>query len=257
MASDKSTNESNGQEDKNTADAQNAEPQAGSQNDPLAGAQDDPLAEIGLSQKSSAKAKAEAAKENALRAAEAAKTQFKKAFAASSKDPTFISTFLDRYVKKLTSLAAGDSLYANIPKVLNTGHLALLILAAVSLVMGIIIGIRSGSFMFISYGVISALLLLAAQYVAVKSFILFSDIIARHPSKTSGPALTEILATLHLIGALIGVFFIIDGILQKFLFSRIAYGIFFLVIFYLASGLLTKADKHLNVQYDENITLAA
>ncbi|MDR2825669.1 MAG: hypothetical protein LBV76_02610 [Deltaproteobacteria bacterium] len=169
---------------------------------------------------------------------------------------TNISGFIDTLVKKLTTLSSSDRLYANIPKVLGVGHLALLFLSGISLVMGIFTCIRFGSLTFAGYGTAAALLLLSAQYVATKSFILLSDIIENHPSKISGPALTEIFAILQLIGALFGAFLILRGIAQGFLFTRIAYGLFMLIILYLASGLLAQADKHLNAQYDTTLTLA-
>jgi hypothetical protein len=169
---------------------------------------------------------------------------------------TNIAGFVDTLVKKLTSISSSDRIYANIPKVLGVGHLALLFLSVISLVMGVITCIRFGSLSFAGYGTAAALLLLLSQYVAVKSFILLSDVVENHPSKISGPALTEIFAILQLIGALSGAFLILRGIAQGFLFTRIAYGLVMLIILYLASGLFAGADKHLNVRYDATLSMA-
>jgi hypothetical protein len=203
-----------------------------------------------------AKAAAKEARERARQTAEATKAKFKKAFASGSKNPAFITGCLDKLVQKLTSTSTCDCAYSNIPRVLCAGHAALLLLALISLVMGIVLAIRSGAAAFLGYGLAAALLLLAAQYVAVKSFALLEGIIENHPSKIAGPALPEILAVLHLLGALYGAFMIISGIVQGFLFIKIAYGILVLIILFLSAGLFTHADKLLNVQYDAKISLA-
>ncbi|MDR1242016.1 MAG: hypothetical protein LBM00_04415 [Deltaproteobacteria bacterium] len=227
-------------------DAQNAETETGQP-----GEGETP----GDSKLNAAKAAAKAARESACQTAGAVKAKFKKAFASGSKNPAFITGCLDKLVKKLASLSACDCAYSNIPRVLCAGHAALLLLALISLVMGIVLGIRAGSACFLGYGLAAALLLLAAQYVAVKSFVLLEGIIENHPSKISGPALPEILAVLHLLGALYGAFMIVSGIAQGFLFIKIAYGILVLIILFLSAGLFTHADKLLNVQYDEKISL--
>jgi hypothetical protein len=206
---------------------------------------------------------ADAAKDAAAKAGEkarekaaAAKERIKNIFTADRLNPTFMTGLLDIAVKRLSSASACDCLYSNIPKVLGLGHLALLCLAVLSLVAGVALGIRAGSGAFVAYGVAAALLLLAAQYAAVKSFTLLSDIIENHPSRISGPAITELLAFLQLVCALCGIFLIISGIAHGFIFTDIAYGIFVLVILFLMAGLIFHADKHLNVRYDPEITLA-
>jgi hypothetical protein len=227
--------------------AQNAEADAGQP-----GAEETP----GSSKLNAAKAAAKAARESARQTAEAAKAKLKNAFASGSKNPAFITGCLDKLVKKLTSISTCDCAYSNTSRMLCAGHAALLILALISLVMGIVISIRSGSADFLGYGLAVALLLVAAQYVAVKSFILLADVIENHPSKISGPTLPEILAILHLLGALYGAFLIVSGIVQGLMFAKIAYGILMLAILFLSAGLLTHADKLLNVQYDAKISLA-
>jgi hypothetical protein len=211
---------------------------------------------VGDSKLNAAKAAAEAAKKSALQTAEAAGAKLKKALASGSQNPTFITGCLDSLLKKLASISPCDCAYSSAPRAVRAGHATLLILALLSLVMGIVLAIRSGSASFLGYGFALALLLLIAQYVAVKSFILLAGIIENHPSKISGPALPEILAVLQLIGALYGVFLIISGIMQGFIFVDIAYGILVLIIMFLSAGLLIQADKLLNVQYDAKISLA-
>ncbi|MDR2893322.1 MAG: hypothetical protein LBV80_09625 [Deltaproteobacteria bacterium] len=201
------------------------------------------------------KSKGDAAMDSAKQAAEAARAKLKEAFSAGRKDPIFIANLIDTGLKKVTSLLCPDCFDKNASRAITLGHYAILLLALLCPIMGLIIGIRTNISQIILSGFGGAVLLLFAQYLAVKSFSLFDGIIANHQTRLSGPALVEIVATLNILAAIGGIIMIVTGIMDGFATSMIAGGVLCLLFGYLSAVLLMQADKQLNVEYDPETSL--
>lgn len=201
--------------------------------------------------KENAKQAAAAARDNARQAAEAAKARFKQA----SQNPEFLAGGIDCCLKKLTGLASFDSLDKQVPKVIGLGHLALLLLALLSLVMGVVMAIRFGSLQVLGMGVGTAAFLILAQYLAVKSFRLFDGLIAANPSRLTGPALPEIVAVLDLFCVVGGIAMVVVGVINGFSFSLIGFGLLLTLFSFLTAALFMQSEKQLNVSFDQSTSL--
>ena len=195
---------------------------------------------------------AAAARDNARQAAEAAKAKFKQA----SQNPEFLAGGIDCCLKKLTGLASFDVLDKQTPKVIGLGHLALLLLALLSLIMGVVMAIRLGSLQILGVGVGAAAFLVLAQYLAVKSFKLFDGLIAANPSQLTGPALPEIVAVLDLFCVVGGIAMVVVGVINGFSFSLIGFGLLLTLFSFLTAALFMQAEKQLNVNFDPSTSLA-
>ncbi|MDR1125011.1 MAG: hypothetical protein LBM64_02970 [Deltaproteobacteria bacterium] len=201
--------------------------------------------------KENAKQVAEAARDNARQAAEAARAKFRQA----SQNPEFLAGGIDCCLKTLTGLASFDCLDKQTPKLVGLGHLALLLLALLSLVMGVIMSIRLGSLQTLGVGLGAAVFLILAQYLAVKSFQLFDGLIAANPSRLTGPALPAIVAVLDLFCAVGGIAMIVVGLVSGFRFSLIGFGLLLTLFSFLTAALFMQAEKQLNLSFDQSTSL--
>lgn len=208
--------------------------------------------EASAGQEKTDKTKAEAAKESAKHAAEAAKEKLKEAIAEGRKNPVFIANLFSACLKKIAG-GESDKCFSRRDTMITIGHYALLLAAAFSLIMGVIVSLRTLSFTPLAFGILTTALLLFAQYLAIKGFALLEGYIENNPSKMPGESLLEILSALSLLialGSLIcTVALTIANLNPIFLGVGVA---LFVGCYYLAAAYL-RYGSQLNITLDEKM----
>ena len=196
----------------------------------------------------------ETAKEGAKQAANIAKDHLKKAFSAGKSDPILLVNLLDMGMKKLCSL--GNAKFDQAASIsVKIGHYTILLFMLLMLVMGVILGIRTMS-LSVAFGCVCfAILLIAGQYIAVKSFKLTEGIVANHRSSLSSPAATEILAIISSIIALCSLGYVIVLIINRAGFFSIGLALILIILSFAGAIALLHYDSRLNIDIKPSISL--
>lgn len=201
-----------------------------------------------------AESKADTAKAAAARAAELAKVHARKAFEAGREDPVFICTWLDAFVKKLSGWLSPETFDDISSKSVRFGHYAILIYILFVLLMGVVTGVRSLSLIpvFSAFG--TALLLIVAQYLAVKGFQLLGGLVERNPSRLASPFIAEVFAGLGVMLVVCGTFSFILAVLKLEGFFHLSYALVMLVVGFFSAVTFTQYEKRLNASVDASLT---
>lgn len=197
-------------------------------------------------------AKLGAAREAAGHAAEAAREKLKKTVQYGKENPLFAAEIISCCFKKIADGADGrfDKI-ANVS--VRTGHCVLLGTAALAVIMGVLVSLRSLSLSPLFTGITLAAALLFAQYLALKGFALLEGYIEENPSRLPGPALPEILSAASVLFALLS---LISGLAVTISYYSpvwMGFASLAVIIGYFVAASFMSCRSRLNVSYDENM----
>lgn len=182
-------------------------------------------------------------------AAGAARETLKKTVRYGRENPLFAAEILDKIFRGIAAGAEGRFDRVSAASV-RIGHCTLLGTAALALLFGVLISLRSLSLSPLLAGVTLAALLLFAQYLALRGFELLEGYIENNPSRLPGPALTDILSA---FAVLTGLLSLLTGlILTVNFYSPVWLGTSALGLIggYFAAAALLECRSRLNVSFD-------
>ncbi len=200
--------------------------------------------------------KADTAKENAKLAAEAAKAKLKEAIAEGRKNPVFAANFLNMLLKKLATCPTGEKVGKITSISISIGHYALLLAAVAVLALSIIISVRTLSIAPVISGVFGAVMLIFAQYLAIKGFALMEGYIEKNSSKIPHEALMEILSACYVIFGLLCLFLGVAGVVIKLTPILLGLGILGFITCYFAAGASLQYAKKLNISIEKDMPIS-
>ncbi|MDL2285154.1 hypothetical protein LJB93_00235 [Desulfovibrio sp. OttesenSCG-928-F07] len=195
---------------------------------------------------------ADAAKGAAKQAAGVAKEKLKEAYAEGKKDPIFLVRALENAMQRVSGLSSNGS--QRFKKVaVRLGHYAILVSVVISVVMGLLISIRTLTPAPLLFGLFCAVLFVFAQYLAVKGFALLKDYIKNNPSKTPHNALMDIVSAISLILAAVAAVMVLFTTVFDSHLQYLGFGSVLAVASFIASGAFLNHGDLLNIKTSKNM----
>lgn len=136
-------------------------------------------------------------------AAGAAREKLRATLRHGRENPLFVAETVSSSFRKIAD--AAHCCFDNVAAAsVRTGHYILIITAALAVIFGLLISLRSFSLSPLLTGVTLAALLVFAQYLALRAFDLLADYIPNNPTRLPGPALPEVLSAFAVLTAILG-----------------------------------------------------